>query len=85
MGLIAERLTGIVSALDFGAPNGARHVESVLEKSVNEVDRLRIGAAEQLHADGGLLGAVAALEPVGQRLQLVDAVTEHGRRRRHGH
>lgn len=80
-------LTGIVGPLDLLAPDGARHEEPVLQESVHEVGRLRVGATQQLDGDGGLLGPVASLKPVGQRLEMVDAVAEsrHRRRRRWAH
>ena len=68
--------------MDLLTPDGARHEEPVLQEPVNEVGRLRVGATQQLDGNGGLLGSVARLEPVGQRLEMIDAVAEGRHRRR---
>ena len=77
--------TRIVSVLNFLTPDGVGQQESVVQESVQQVSRFRVGPAQERRADRRLLGAVAALEPGDQRFQLLRRQSTRRLRRRHHH
>ena len=67
------------------APDGVGDEEPLLEKRVDQVCGFGIGPTQQFDGDDGLLGAVAALEPMLQRLQFLGSqFTRRLRRHHHG-
>jgi hypothetical protein len=71
--------------LYFLAPDSVSDEKLLLEKGVDQVSGFGIGPTQQFDGDGCLLGSVATLKPMFQRLQFFDGeFTRRLRRHHHG-